>query len=92
MFCYEQVASSRKAVQLAKEKLDSLICLYRKQLKMHNLEFMSVSGNTHLIEVGKPVNISAISEVHLHFVNASHEIFLSIVFMLRFYYLVRIII
>ncbi|KAG8638414.1 hypothetical protein MANES_14G026600v8 [Manihot esculenta] len=54
---FQGVASSRKAVQLAKEKLDSLICLYRKQLKMHNLEFMSVSGNTHLIELPADVRV-----------------------------------
>lgn len=38
-------------VQLAKEKLDSLISLYRKQLGMRKLEFIIVSGTTHLIEV-----------------------------------------
>ncbi|KAF2320350.1 hypothetical protein GH714_027234 [Hevea brasiliensis] len=54
---FPEVASSRKTVQLAKEKLDSLICLYRKQLKMHNLEFMSVSGNTHLIELPTDVKV-----------------------------------
>lgn len=36
---------------MAKEKLDSLIDLYRKRLGMRKLEFMSVSGITHLIEV-----------------------------------------
>lgn len=38
---------------MAKENLDSLITLYRKQLKMSKLEFISVSGLTHLIEVGQ---------------------------------------
>ena len=36
---------------MAVEQLDSLIGLYRKQLGIRNLEFMSVSGLTHLIEV-----------------------------------------
>ncbi|XP_031261305.1 DNA mismatch repair protein MSH3 [Pistacia vera] len=48
---FAEVARARKAVQLAKEELDSLISLYRKQLGMRNLEFMSVSGTTHLIEL-----------------------------------------
>lgn len=34
-----------------REKLDSLITLYRKQLGMRKLEFVSVLGTTHLIEV-----------------------------------------
>lgn len=36
---------------MAKEKLESLIGLYRKQLRIGNLEFLSVSGITYLIEV-----------------------------------------
>ena len=48
---YAQLAKARSLVQSAKEKLDLLIGLYRKQLRMNNLEFMSVSGTTHLIEV-----------------------------------------
>lgn len=36
---------------MAVEQLDSLIGLYRKNLGMRNLEFLSVSGITHLIEV-----------------------------------------
>ncbi|KAJ4706053.1 putative DNA mismatch repair protein MSH3 [Melia azedarach] len=48
---FPEVARARKAVQSAKEELDSLICLCRKQLGMRNLEFMSVSGTTHLIEL-----------------------------------------
>ncbi|KAH8486296.1 hypothetical protein H0E87_025345 [Populus deltoides] len=48
---FPEVARAREAVQFAKEKLDSLIGLYRKQLQMRNLEFMSVSGTTHLIEL-----------------------------------------
>lgn len=46
-----QIAKARSLVQAAKEKLELLISLYRKQLRMNNLEFMSVSGTTHLIEV-----------------------------------------
>ncbi|XP_015878076.3 DNA mismatch repair protein MSH3 [Ziziphus jujuba] len=54
---YPEVARARKEVQLAKEKLDSLISLYRKQLRMSKLEFMSVSGTTHLIEVSCDVKV-----------------------------------
>lgn len=36
---------------MAVDELNSLISLYRKQLGMRNLEFMSVSGITHLVEV-----------------------------------------
>ncbi|KAL2476807.1 DNA mismatch repair protein MSH3 [Abeliophyllum distichum] len=42
---------TRSKFQLANEKLDQLIGLYRKQLRMHNLEFLNVSGVTHLIEI-----------------------------------------
>ncbi|GAY41192.1 hypothetical protein CUMW_057550 [Citrus unshiu] len=48
---FSEVARARKAVQSAKEELDSLINMCRKQLGMRNLEFMSVSGITHLIEL-----------------------------------------
>lgn len=47
-----QVARARKALQLAKEELDNLIGLYRKQFRNHKLEFTCVSGTTHLVEVG----------------------------------------
>jgi len=36
---------------MAVEHLDSLIDLYRKRLGMRKLEYMCVSGVTHLIEV-----------------------------------------
>ncbi|RVW73139.1 DNA mismatch repair protein MSH3 [Vitis vinifera] len=52
---FPEVAKARSLVQSAKEKLDLLIGLYRKQLRMNNLEFMSVSGTTHLIEL--PVDV-----------------------------------
>ncbi|KAJ6365234.1 hypothetical protein OIU76_030077 [Salix suchowensis] len=48
---FPEVARARQAVQFAKENLDSLIGMYRKQLQMRSLEFMSVSGTTHLIEL-----------------------------------------
>ncbi|XP_024028652.1 DNA mismatch repair protein MSH3 isoform X2 [Morus notabilis] len=54
---FPEVAEARKKVQLAKEKLDSLITLYRKQLKMSKLEFISVSGVTHLIELSLDVKV-----------------------------------
>ena len=46
-----QVDEARKKVEAVREELESLISLYRKQLKMHSLNFMNVSGTTHLIEV-----------------------------------------
>ncbi|KAL5981573.1 hypothetical protein ACLOJK_015635 [Asimina triloba] len=48
---FAEVARCRTALQMVKEKLDLSIGLYRKQLGMRNLEFMSVSGSTHLIEL-----------------------------------------
>ncbi|KAF8412278.1 hypothetical protein HHK36_000239 [Tetracentron sinense] len=48
---FPEVARARLSVQMAKEKLDLLIGLYCKQLGMHNLEFINVSGSTHLIEL-----------------------------------------
>lgn len=54
---FPEVAIARTAVQLAKEKLDIMIGSYRKQLRMHNLEFMSVSGITHLIELPLDVKV-----------------------------------
>ncbi|KAM1783770.1 hypothetical protein FF1_041896 [Malus domestica] len=54
---FPEVAKARKEVQLANEKLDSLISLYRKQLGMRKLEFLSVSGTTHLIELTLDVKV-----------------------------------
>lgn len=51
LFKYEQIAIARANVKQEKEKLDLLIGLYRKQLKRQSLDFISVSGTTHLIEV-----------------------------------------
>ncbi|XVE64210.1 hypothetical protein DITRI_Ditri07aG0083300 [Diplodiscus trichospermus] len=48
---FPEVARARKAVQLAKDKLHNLIGFYRQRLGKHNLEFMCVSGTTHLIEL-----------------------------------------
>ncbi|XP_052203955.1 DNA mismatch repair protein MSH3 isoform X2 [Diospyros lotus] len=48
---FPEIATAQIAVQMAKEKLDSMIGLYRKQLEMPKLEFMSISGTTHLIEM-----------------------------------------
>ncbi|KAF5743544.1 DNA mismatch repair protein MSH3 isoform X1 [Tripterygium wilfordii] len=55
---FPEVAKAREAVQSVKAKLDSLIGLYRKQLRMSNLEFTSVSGTTHLIELPLDVKVS----------------------------------
>ncbi|CAI0546902.1 unnamed protein product [Linum tenue] len=53
----KEVATARKAVQLAEENLDSLMHLYRKQLRNRNLEFTSISGVTHLIELPLDVKV-----------------------------------
>lgn len=52
---FPEIARGRTSVYIAKEKLDLLIGQYRKQLGMRNLEFMSVSGSTHLIELSSDV-------------------------------------
>ncbi|KAM7499639.1 hypothetical protein LguiA_024053 [Lonicera macranthoides] len=57
---FSEVARARTTVQLTKEKLDLLIISYRKQLRNHNLEFMSVSGVTHLIEL--PIDVKVPSD------------------------------
>ncbi|XP_020682770.1 DNA mismatch repair protein MSH3 isoform X2 [Dendrobium catenatum] len=54
---FPEVASSQIAVQMTKEKLDSLIIQYRKQLGMRNLDFTSVSGVTHLIELSSDTKV-----------------------------------
>ncbi|XP_034206345.1 DNA mismatch repair protein MSH3 isoform X2 [Prunus dulcis] len=54
---FPEVAEARMEVQMAKKKLDSLISLYRKQLGMRKLEFISVSGTTHLIELPLDVKV-----------------------------------
>ncbi|XP_060203585.1 DNA mismatch repair protein MSH3 isoform X1 [Lycium barbarum] len=46
-----EVAEGTRRVELANEKLDSLILMYRKQLRIRNLEYMSVAGITHLLEL-----------------------------------------
>lgn len=48
---FSEVGETRRKVQSAKEKLDLLISSYRKQLGKCDLEFTSVSGTTHLIEL-----------------------------------------
>lgn len=52
---FQEIAKARNKVKQAKDKLDLLINIYRKQLKNQKLEFMSVSGTTHLIEL--PVDV-----------------------------------
>ncbi|KAH7848195.1 hypothetical protein Vadar_011039 [Vaccinium darrowii] len=54
---FPEVAEAGTTVQLAKEKLDSMIVLHRKQLRMQKLEFMSVAGTTHLIEMPSDVKV-----------------------------------
>ncbi|KAK7343678.1 hypothetical protein VNO77_12606 [Canavalia gladiata] len=54
---FPEVTRARKAFKVAVEQLDLLIDLYRKQLGMRNLEFTSVSGTTHLIELSTAVKV-----------------------------------
>ncbi|XP_030536580.1 DNA mismatch repair protein MSH3 [Rhodamnia argentea] len=54
---FPEVTAARKSVRVAKERLESLIVMYQKQLRMRNLEFMSVSGTTHLIELPVEVKV-----------------------------------
>ncbi|RZB44133.1 DNA mismatch repair protein MSH3 isoform X2 [Glycine soja] len=52
-----EVIRAREAFKLAVEKLDSMIDFYRKRLGMKNLEFISISGTTHLIELSTDVKV-----------------------------------
>ncbi|KAL4574825.1 hypothetical protein LXL04_021664 [Taraxacum kok-saghyz] len=52
---FQEIGTARNKVKQAKDELDLLINLYRKQLKNPKLEFFSVSGTTHLIEL--PVDV-----------------------------------
>ncbi|GFP82204.1 DNA mismatch repair protein msh3 [Phtheirospermum japonicum] len=54
---FPEVATAWTKVCSANEMLDQLLSLYRKQLRMSNLEFMSVSGVTHLIELSLDVKV-----------------------------------
>ncbi|OIW12510.1 hypothetical protein TanjilG_04674 [Lupinus angustifolius] len=54
---FPEVVRARKNFQMAVEQLDSLITLYRKQFGMRSLEFMNVSGTTHLIEFSTEVKV-----------------------------------
>uniref|UniRef100_A0A166A0D6 DNA mismatch repair protein MSH3 n=1 Tax=Daucus carota subsp. sativus TaxID=79200 RepID=A0A166A0D6_DAUCS len=54
---FSEVGEARTKVQCAKEKLDLLINSYRKQLGKRNLEFTSVLGTTHLIELPADVKV-----------------------------------
>ncbi|CAN6236705.1 unnamed protein product [Urochloa humidicola] len=48
---FPEVAEGHVSVEMADHKLDLLIVEYRKQLGMHNLEFKTVAGTSHLIEL-----------------------------------------
>ncbi|KAL6509318.1 hypothetical protein OROGR_022628 [Orobanche gracilis] len=54
---FQEVATARTKVQLASEILDQLLSLYRKQLHLSNLEYLNVSGVTHLIELSLDVKV-----------------------------------
>ncbi|KAK8456370.1 hypothetical protein SEVIR_3G012301v4 [Setaria viridis] len=48
---FPEVAEGHVNVEMAQHKLELLIVEYRKQLGMSNLEFKTVAGTTHLIEL-----------------------------------------
>ncbi|GLJ42692.1 hypothetical protein SUGI_0885110 [Cryptomeria japonica] len=48
---FPEVAKCRAAVRAAEKLLDSFLPAFQKQLKLPNLEYLSVSGITHLIEL-----------------------------------------
>ncbi|KAF9617579.1 hypothetical protein IFM89_037391 [Coptis chinensis] len=48
---FPEVARAQTTVEVASHKLDSLISMYREAAWVRNLDFISVSGSTHLIEV-----------------------------------------
>ncbi|CAD5329035.1 unnamed protein product [Arabidopsis thaliana] len=48
---FPELAEARQAVLVIREKLDSSIASFRKKLAIRNLEFLQVSGITHLIEL-----------------------------------------
>ncbi|VVA92621.1 unnamed protein product [Arabis nemorensis] len=48
---FPELAEARQAVSVVREKLDSSIASYRKKLAIRNLEFVHVSGISHLIEL-----------------------------------------
>ncbi|KFK29055.1 hypothetical protein AALP_AA7G082800 [Arabis alpina] len=54
---FPELAEARQAVFVVREKLDSSIASYRKKLANRNLEFLQVSGISHLIEL--PVDAKA---------------------------------
>ncbi|KAL8543942.1 hypothetical protein ACS0TY_004478 [Phlomoides rotata] len=56
---FPEVALAKTKVHVACEALDQLLFLYRKQLHMSNLEYASVSGVTHLIELSLDVKVPA---------------------------------
>ncbi|CAN8230545.1 unnamed protein product [Cochlearia groenlandica] len=48
---FPELAEARQTVVAVREKLDFSIASYRKKLAIRNLEFLTVSGITHLIEL-----------------------------------------
>ncbi|CAM8993438.1 unnamed protein product [Rhodiola kirilowii] len=48
---FPEIFQAQDSVLVVKEKLESLIISYQKKFGMHNLEYISVSGLTHLIEL-----------------------------------------
>ncbi|KAG0460562.1 hypothetical protein HPP92_020859 [Vanilla planifolia] len=54
---FPEVVSGKILVEIEKEKLDSLIGQYRKQLGMFNLNFICVAGVTHLIELSSDARV-----------------------------------
>ncbi|XP_040379670.1 DNA mismatch repair protein MSH3 [Oryza brachyantha] len=48
---FPEVAEGHVTVEMAKQKLELLIIEYQKQLGLRNLEFKTISGTSHLIEL-----------------------------------------
>ncbi|CAM8986222.1 unnamed protein product [Rhodiola kirilowii] len=48
---FPEIFQAQDSVLVVTEKLESLIISYQKKFGMHNLEYISVSGSTHLIEL-----------------------------------------
>ncbi|XP_047335666.1 DNA mismatch repair protein MSH3 [Impatiens glandulifera] len=54
---FPEVEKAQTSIKVVEGKLSSSIGAYRKQLKMRNLEFICVSGVTHLIEIPSDVKV-----------------------------------
>ncbi|XP_073315193.1 DNA mismatch repair protein MSH3 isoform X3 [Primulina huaijiensis] len=72
---FPEVSAATTNIQLANEKLDELKHQYRKQLRMSNLEFSSVSGITHLIEnYVRPIFVDDDEPVQMQISSGRHPV------------------